>query len=54
MRMASGTEIFPMSWRAQALVMLYAALGILGLFLGDVMMTVLDPRIRLTRKGGGR
>ena len=38
----------------QALVMLYAALGILGLFLGDVLMTVLDPRIRLTRKGGAR
>ena len=38
----------------QALVMLYATLGILGLFLGDVLMTVLDPRIRLTRKGGAR
>ncbi|MBQ8087421.1 MAG: ABC transporter permease [Clostridia bacterium] len=38
----------------QALVMLYAVLGILGLFLGDVLMTVLDPRIRLTGKGGAR
>ena len=38
----------------QALVMLYAVLGILGLFLGDVLMTVLDPRIRLTGKGGTR
>lgn len=34
----------------QACVTIYAALGILGVFLGDVMMTVLDPRIRLTGK----
>jgi len=38
----------------QTLVMLYAVLGILGLFIGDVLMTVLDPRIRLTGKGGAR
>ena len=38
----------------QAIVMLYASLGILGLFLGDLLMTVLDPRIRLTGKGGVR
>lgn len=38
----------------QALVMLYAMLGIVGLFLGDVLMTLLDPRIRLTGKGGTR
>ena len=38
----------------QALVMLYAVLGIAGLFIGDVLMTVLDPRIRLTGKGGSR
>lgn len=38
----------------QAIVMLYASLGILGLFLGDLLMTVLDPRIRLTGKGGAR
>ncbi|GHU77212.1 peptide ABC transporter permease [Clostridia bacterium] len=34
----------------QAIVMLYASLGILGVFLGDVLMTLIDPRIRLTAK----
>ena len=34
----------------QAIVMLYASLGILGLFLGDLLMTLLDPRIKLTGK----
>ncbi len=38
----------------QAIVSLYASLGIIGLFLGDVLMIVLDPRIRLTEKGGAR
>lgn len=38
----------------QAVVMLYASLGIIGVFLGDLMMTFLDPRIRLTDKGGVR
>lgn len=37
-----------------AIVSLYASLGIMGLFLGDVLMIVLDPRIRLTEKGGAR
>ncbi|MGN0793103.1 MAG: ABC transporter permease [Aristaeellaceae bacterium] len=37
-----------------AAVSLYATLGILGLFLGDVLMIILDPRIRLTEKGGTR
>lgn len=36
----------------QMLVMLYAALGVLGMFLGDVLMSLFDPRIRLTGKGG--
>ena len=35
-----------------AVVSLYASLGIMGLFLGDVLMIILDPRIRLTEKGG--
>ena len=35
-------------------VMLYASLGIIGLFIGDVLMTLIDPRIRLTSKGGTR
>ena len=37
-----------------AIVSLYASLGIMGLFLGDVLMILLDPRIRLTEKGGTR
>ncbi len=37
-----------------AIVSLYASLGIIGLFLGDVLMIILDPRIRLTQKGGTR
>lgn len=38
----------------RAIVLLYASLGVLGLFLGDVLMTIIDPRIRLTGKGGTR
>ena len=38
----------------QTLSMLYAALGVFGAFLGDVLMTVLDPRISLLRKEGSR
>ena len=38
----------------QTLVMLYAALSILGVFLGDVLMMIIDPRITLTNKGGTR
>ena len=39
---------------ALAIVLLYATMGILGLFLGDVLMTIIDPRIRLDSKGGTR
>ena len=38
----------------QAIVMLFAAVGIVGLILGDVMMSLLDPRISFTGKKGGR
>lgn len=38
----------------QALVILYAALGIIGVFLGDILMMIIDPRITLTDKGGTR
>lgn len=38
----------------QTLVILYAALGILGVFLGDVLMILIDPRITLVEKGGTR
>ena len=38
----------------QTLVIFYAALGILGVFLGDVLMMVVDPRITLTGKEEAR
>lgn len=38
----------------QALVILFASVGILGLMLGDVLMCIVDPRISLTKKGGAR
>ena len=38
----------------QALVLIYSSIGIFGLFLGDIFMAILDPRIKLSKKGGGR
>lgn len=38
----------------QAIILLYATVGVIGLLLGDIMMTVLDPRISLGTKEGGR
>ncbi len=38
----------------QAIVLFYATLGILGVFIGDLLMGILDPRISLTKKGGTR
>ncbi len=38
----------------QTLVIIYATLGVVGVFLGDVLMMVLDPRIKLADKGGSR
>lgn len=38
----------------QALVLIFATVGILGLLLGDLFMTLADPRIKLEQKGGGR
>lgn len=38
----------------QTLVMLYASLSILGVFLGDVLMMIIDPRITLANKRGTR
>ncbi len=38
----------------QAIVLLYATVGVIGLLLGDIMMTVLDPRISFGTKEGGR
>ena len=37
----------------QALVLIYSSIGIFGLFLGDILMVILDPRIKLKR-GGAR
>ena len=38
----------------QTLTLLYATLGVLGTFLGDVLMTLVDPRITLQRKEESR
>ncbi|BEP28646.1 ABC transporter permease [Helicovermis profundi] len=38
----------------QALVLMFSVVGVLGLFLGDVLMAMLDPRIKLHGDGGGR
>lgn len=38
----------------QALVVIYASLGIIGLLLGDIFMATLDPRIKLNKKEEGR
>jgi oligopeptide transport system permease protein len=38
----------------QAIVLFYATRGVLGVFLGDLLMCILDPRISLTKKGGTR
>lgn len=38
----------------QALVMMYAAMGIVGILLGDILMVLFDPRIRLTGKETSR
>ena len=38
----------------QALVLIFSSLGIIGLFLGDLAMAIVDPRIKLVRGGGAR
>ena len=38
----------------QALVLIYACMGIIGLLLGDILMALGDPRIKLDQKGGAR
>lgn len=38
----------------QVVVMFYSAIGTMGVFLGDVMMALLDPRIRLDANKGAR
>lgn len=38
----------------QALVIIYAAISILGMILGDILMTLVDPRISFVKKEGAR
>ena len=38
----------------QAMVLLYSAISVSGLLLGDIAMMICDPRIRLVKKGEGR
>lgn len=38
----------------QSLVLIYSSIGIIGLFLGDILMASFDPRIKLEGKGGAR
>lgn len=38
----------------QALILVYSTVGIIGIFLGDLLMIVIDPRITLDTKGGSR
>ena len=35
-------------------VLIYSVLGVLGVFLGDLLMMVVDPRISIDGKGGTR
>jgi len=38
----------------QALVLIFSSLGVFGLFAGDVLMALIDPRIKLEGRGGAR
>lgn len=38
----------------QTLVILYTSLSVLGVFLGDIAMMLVDPRITIVNKGGSR
>lgn len=38
----------------QVCVILYSVLGVVGVFLGDILMMLIDPRISLDSKGGTR
>ena len=38
----------------QALVLIFACVGIIGLLLGDILMALADPRIKLDQKEGAR
>jgi oligopeptide transport system permease protein len=38
----------------QALVLIFSSIGILGLFLGDLLMAIFDPRIKFVKSEGAR
>lgn len=38
----------------QALVLIFSSISIIGLFLGDMLMAIFDPRIKLDKKEGAR
>lgn len=38
----------------QALVLIFSSIGILGLFLGDILMAIFDPRIKFVKGEGAR
>lgn len=38
----------------QALILIYATIGIVGIFIGDLLMILVDPRITIDSKGGSR
>ncbi|MBQ4090346.1 MAG: ABC transporter permease [Clostridia bacterium] len=38
----------------QAIVMIYCIIGVIGLLLGDLLMGVVDPRIKFAKKEGAR
>lgn len=38
----------------QILILVYSSVGIIGVFLGDLLMMVIDPRISIDSKGGSR
>ena len=38
----------------QALVLIFSSIGIIGLFLGDILMAIFDPRIKLVKSEGAR
>ena len=38
----------------QIIILVYSAVGIIGVFLGDILMMLIDPRISIDSKGGSR
>lgn len=38
----------------QGLVLIFSSVGVIGLFAGDILMAIVDPRIKLEGRGGAR